>query len=264
MCLSQKRSACTHTHTHTHTQSSGTIKNNTVLALHRSVDGHIFVGCADGTLNLYDSSHVKYVTNPAESCSSGIPHGDIVKVFYDPSCSLLVIGFASGRVHIEKCTQGVVKSVNSNAQWRVFCGLLESSLELQSMECVVVGAEGGGHRMDIWYGAQTSSVEVWSLSVPPHTTWARDTVEKCREIHHIRLPGVDLGEGSFRGAVNTRIVVSEDKSKMVVLYQTSGKRAACQVVVLGVESRECIKSFHWEQSGECVCVCVWEGGGAGR
>ncbi len=239
----------THTHTHTHTQSSGTIRNNPVIALHHSTDGHIFVALTDGSLTLYDKDRFKYTTQPAQSCHTPqLPHGDIVRMFYDPRSLLLVVGFASGRLHIEKCTQGVAKSISGVTPWRKFCGGLACKDELKSMECIV---SQGSSRLDIWCGTATSSIEVWSLEIDSSDTWGTDTVEGCRTVSNVRVPELVVPDGSYRGSMGVCLRVSEDQSKMMVYIKSPGlSRASSHVTIMDVATKAPIKSFSWGHSGE--------------
>lgn len=226
------------------------------MALHYTDDGDIFVGCADGTLMLYDSDHVKYETNPSESCSKGVLHGDIIKIFYDKATSLLVIGFNSGRIHIEKCTQGVVKSMSSKFQWRVCCGTLSENVALQSLECVFLKAEnessaGVTHPLEIWCGTNTNTVEVWSLPVNSSIAWTTETVEKSRQICYIKLPSSELDALPLKHELKSTLKLSEDGSKIVVLLQLSGRMSTCLVAIVDIASKDCLKCFNLSRSGKC-------------
>ena len=229
------------------------------MALYYTDDGNIFVGCADGTLILYDSDHVKYETNPSESCSKGVSHGDIISIFYDKTTSLLVIGFNSGRIHIEKCTQGIVKSMSSKFQWRVCCGTLSESVTLHSLECAFLKVEnessaGATHPLEIWCGTNTNTIEVWSLLFNSSVAWTTETVEKSRHICYIKLPRgeVDaLQEVSLHHELKSTLKLSEDSSKIVVLLQSSGRKATCLVAIMDTASKDCLKWFNLSRSGEC-------------
>lgn len=229
-----------------------------MTAIHATVEGEILIGCGDGKLIHYDKERTKSITDPSCVCSSGMEHGRIIKVQYDPPSKLLIIGFDQGQVHIKKCTQGLRNSLFGGTQWRECCCTLSSNQSLLALECFSSSKSGSEPvspsnppHLELWCGTTSHEIEVWNFSVVHSLTWNTETVNQIRKVFQVpvsNLSGIDK--------VSVKLMSrSDDDAQLAAVLATPETTI---IAVVDVKKKQCLASIPFNKSGIYVDVVSYQ------
>lgn len=192
-------------------------ENTQVTALHMSSEGgcvssdfgHILVGCSNGDLIDWDGT--KSIFHPADLCSRGWgldEHGEINGLHYEALFGMLIIGFASGRVHVVMCSDGVRSGLENNKG--LYCFALNQGLPwLHALQCVYQPPSP----LEVWCGSESDQLEVWFLSPGPDNPYTLQ-----RDVITVSLSDSD-SSSRHNSLVVRRMHLNHDSTQMVVLLQ---------------------------------------------
>ena len=197
----------------------------------------ILVACSDGKLLLFVQEGT-HTCNPSDMCSScHDEHGEIVGLYYETTLQTAVIGFASGRVHINLCFDGI-HSVVEEGQ---YCNSLSQGLPwLHAMQCV----SHPPSTLEVWCGTESNQLEIWSFSINPDAMWDPNSVDM-----HITTVCLASHINGQKTMVK-QMKLNHDSTLMVVFLHRQGSKV---MVLVDVLSMAVVKSVHCDLSGTREC-----------
>ena len=269
-------------------QSVGEVRNNSVTAVFMTPEEEILVGCSDGKLVLYDASGIKSVSDPSCLCTDGYEHREIVEIYYHTPSKLLVVGYQSGQVHINHCTQGLRNSLFNVTQWRQCCYTLTSIHQLNALKCISiaitlpnrtkgiateVGAtEVGTTEMgatqevtsegvatEAGVGSSDDSLECQSLEVwcggnsnqleVWTLPWSDNAAWTTNTIDELMsVVCVDVGSDITGAEVSVRRMKESHDGSKMVVVLQTSQASA--IVLVDAVTKQCVKTILWTHSGE--------------
>ena len=235
------------------------MRNTSIVSMQLTSKSDIFVGCADGSVFLYD---VKGNRTPMNSdCSQSAEHGELVKAYYFSEALLMVVVYKSGAVHLRKCTQ----SITSSLTWRTSCiSLRDAERSVCDVDCLFFPGgheletrdnspqyqqqqqeDSGLRRLEVWFGVDSDAVEVWSLSLSPDQVWMSDTMSQIRTVSSVRIADACVVGGECEVCL---VRGSSDRSMVGAVIQTP-RGGGVIVGLFSVQSKQYLRSVQFGFSG---------------